>query len=196
MARRKGAAVDAVQSKEEAAQLLGRYAEISGQIDGINAERKVKVAVIDADADERIARREEELKAIFARLKPWWEVAGERIAPGRRSTELGSCAIGQRLSTPALKWGAEKVGSAIARLVKARLGQFVRVKMEIDKQALIAAIRATPAADAPPREKKMVATLQGRLARLGFTVAQKDEFFIEPIAPAQPHVVVQEAGDA
>jgi phage host-nuclease inhibitor protein Gam len=141
MARRKGATVDAVQSKEEAAGLLGRYAALSAEIDGINSERAVKSAVLDKDADERIARREEELKGLFARLKPWWEVAGSEIAPGKRSAELGSCHIGVRLTPPKLDYEGKEDG-AIARLRRARLGSYVRTKLSLDRQALIAALVA------------------------------------------------------
>jgi phage host-nuclease inhibitor protein Gam len=182
MARRKGAAVDAVQSKEEAATLLGRYAELAGEIDGINAERAVRIALIDKDADERIARREEEQKALFARLKPWWAVAGGDVAPGKRSAELGSCQIGVRLSTPKLLFGtAADEAAAISTLQGlrwSRAREFLRTKVTLDKPALLKELAG--GADA------------AQLVKLGFAARQKEEFFIQPLAPKQSDDVVQE----
>ncbi|PZO88608.1 MAG: hypothetical protein DI623_12350 [Sphingomonas sanxanigenens] len=171
MARRTATAVDLPKSVEEAAGLLGRYAALTADIAAIDAERAIKRAEIDQDADERIARREEELKAIFARLKPWWAVAGDQVTGGKkRSAELGGCDIGIRTTPPRLVLQA-KEPEMIRRLQGlrwSRVKEFLRTKVSLDKQAII---------------KEIGTGKDGHLGMLGFTTRQTDEFFIAPIAP-------------
>ena len=181
MARRKAPAVQAFTTLQEAIAGLADFSRLSAEIAAVDADLQVKMSVLLKDADERKARRQAELDVLFARLKPWWETAGATVTQGkRRSAELGGCEIGVRLSPPKLAFDG-KEADAIVRLFKARLRQFVRVKLSINKDALRDALSAQPVPDSPLA--KSVEQLKRRLGRLSFRLDQRDEFYIQPLAP-------------
>jgi phage host-nuclease inhibitor protein Gam len=142
----------------------------------IEAERAKRIAEINADIDERLAVRQAQLDGMFKRLKGWWEAHGaDELAKGRKSVVFGGCDIGTRTTTPSLKLPkgqtAKTVVDWLRSLRRIGISRFIRVKYEIDKDAAIAALK----------DKK-----QSRLlADLGFSLSQKESFFIEPVVKTE-----------
>ena len=178
--RRKAEKLPACQSREEAAQLLGRFAVLDAEIAARNARVDEAIASLRAQAAELNAPAEAEIKSIFLAVKPWWAVAGELITEGKRkSAELAGCLIGHRIGTPRLVFPKPEE-LAIAELERLMLGLFVRVKKELDKERMIRWQRA-PQEKMTKEERESVAELRER----GFDVAQTETFFIDRIPPKE-----------
>lgn len=171
MARRKSQALaDVPQTTEAAIALLDEYRKVERQclVDRIVAD--TLVTETKRQLAERLAEREPAQKARFAALKAWWEAGGKDMAGKKRSAELAGAMIGVRLTPKAVKFAkGVKAEHVIARLKAAcwsKIDQVLRVKTELDKQAII----------------KCVAESQGEedlLQEAGVTVVQTDEFFID-----------------
>lgn len=163
-ARRKGAALAAPTTLEEAKAMIARYASISARIDGINAEAEAAIAQAKQLQAAMAGPCEVELGQIFAALKAWWAVAGKELAGTRRSTELAGVEIGERRTPPALKLPK---GLTMPALVRAMLDKgligWLRVKYELDRPGIVATVTGNPDHD---------------LSRMGFEAVSKDEFFI------------------
>jgi phage host-nuclease inhibitor protein Gam len=136
-------------------------------------ERLAAEAVIDrikAQRDQRLAELEAEARPLFAGLKAWWEAGGkDEIAKGKRSAELAGAKMGIRLTPPAVKL---KRGLTVANVVDwlgrvrwVRAKDFLRTKVDLDKQAVIKAVQADEG----------VAVVFSEI----LTVQQTDEFFID-----------------
>jgi phage host-nuclease inhibitor protein Gam len=206
MARKKSAALAAPSNIEEATALLGRYAEISAHIEEMKASANLSITAIQAERDAFIKPLEEQLKTLFTQARAWWAVAGETLTEGKRkSTEIAGCEIGVRMSNPALKLPKGVTAPALIPLLRPGCGDaFIRTKEELNRAAMITALRwVTPGRD--PADTAEYATwcgaelLRDELTRLGLSVNQQDEFYIdcaktEP-APADPLILAPE-GDA
>ena len=170
MPRRKDAAVIAPSDASEATLMIGEFVAIDRDI---ALERLAAAAAIDkieAQRDARLRELEAQAKPLFAGLKAWWEAGGkDELAKGKRSADVAGAKIGIRLSTPAVKLKrGVKLGDVAAWLGSlrwARAEDFLRTKIELDRQAVIKAVQA----DAAIAEK---------LAPM-LTVQQADEFFID-----------------
>jgi phage host-nuclease inhibitor protein Gam len=196
--RRKAEVLPAVQSRGEAIAALTRYAEIAGQI----AARDVRVAAAAAqlrgEADRLNAPLVAEQEAIFLAIKPWWAVAGAGVTEGDRKTaELGGCLLGHRIGNPTLKYPTPEA-TAVRLLIERGWQGLLRIKYELDKPAIMAALRwlAAPArvAEAIADERTIDAgdggdadpDLVGAIAwfkAVGFKITQKEEFFIDRLPP-------------
>lgn len=168
--RRKADYKETIDTIEEAAHTANQYAILTADIAAINAERLQQKAAIDKDCDERIAHRSDQQKAIFAQLKAYWESNSSVITQGKkRSALFGGIQIGVRTTPHSLKHKGFTMAVMVELLKKARWSKaksFVRVKFSLDKDAIIAALKGKAAA------KK-------HLTQMGFTLFQKDEFFID-----------------
>lgn len=170
MPRRKDIAAPAPTSAEEAALMLGEYVAIDRDI---ALEQLAAAAAIDriaAQRDARLADLRAQAQPLFAGLKAWWEAGGkDEIAKGKRSAELAGAKIGIRLTPPKVKLKrGVKLGDVVAwlgglRWIRAR--DFLRTKVELDRQAVIKAVQA---------EQDVAEIFAARL-----TVEQTDEFFID-----------------
>lgn len=120
--------------------------------------------------DRHLADLDARAKPLFAGLKAWWEAAGRHeLAKGRRSAELGGAKIGIRLTPPAVKFSrgvkAADVVAWLRDLRWARAKDFLRTKIDLDRQAVIKAVQA---------DEEVAARFADRLK-----VEQVDEFFID-----------------
>jgi phage host-nuclease inhibitor protein Gam len=177
-ARRKAPRQQAPTNIEEATGLLGKYAGIVTEAEQLRADADAAIAAIEAARDQALAPIEEEAKAIFLQLRAWWAVAGDTLTEGKRkSVELAGCLVGERTTPKKVIIGKMKVGEAIGNLVAAGLGQLVRWKGALDKPEILKALADDE--------------LQPKLAGLGFSAKQTDEFFIDRAAkaPADPEQV-------
>lgn len=186
--RRKAEKQAAAQSTEEAVALLTRFAELDRALEYGNALAEDGIAKIRAIRDARHAPVKAEMKDIFNRLKPWWAVSHEALTDGRRkSVELGGCQIGHRTTTPRLDTGKALTEAELIEELEF-LGfeaWSIRVKKELDKPALIAALRRAEEVrpdGGPTLEAADAIALRG----LGLSVQQREEFFIARIPTQEP----------
>lgn len=178
MTRRKSDKLPAAQSREEAISLLGRFAVIQAGIDARNAQADKAIAEIRAAVNEADSADEKALKAIFNQVKPWWSVAGHELTEGKRkAVELGGCHVGTRKTTPKLAFEDVTEAEALDTLQGWGMSNYIRTKIEINKQAVLAALT-----EAGWRAVVMLS--------FGFRSSQKEEFFIAPIPPIAPAVEV------
>lgn len=184
--RRKSEVLPAAQSREEAIALLTRYAEIAAGIEQIDANTAAVMAQRKAGDDAIKAPLITQQEAIFLRVKPWWAVAGATVVEGDRKTaELGGCLLGHRTGNPTLKHPTP-VDKAVGLLVGKGWVGLLRVKYELDKPAIAAALRwlDTPRAAAEPNDENIdVAEARTWFASTGFRVVQSEDFFIDRLPP-------------
>lgn len=194
--RRKADKLPAAQSTEEAIALLARFAEVDALMAADNVAAEEAIAAIRAVRDAHQEPLKAELKALFNQLKPWWAVAGEQLTEGKRkSVELGGCQIGHRTSTPALKLEGLTEAEAVEHLEALGFEAWaIRTKKELDKPALIAALRKL-GATGPDGELSADGVDAHVLDGLGLKVSQKEEFFIARIPPVEPPVETVAAND-
>lgn len=147
MPRRKDTAAPAPADAAEATLMMGKFVAIDREI---ALERLAAAAAIDkiaAQRDARLAELQAQAQPLFAGLKAWWEAGGkEELAKGKRSAEVSGAKIGIRLTPPKVKFQrkvkAEDVVAWLKGLRWTRAKDFLRTKIELDRQAVIKAVSA------------------------------------------------------
>ena len=174
-ARRKSPAQPAPQTLEQAIALLGRFAGLSHQLAGLEADRAGAKARIDEETDQAVTPIALELDQIHRQLKPWWAVAGAELTAARRkSIELGGCLIGERTGNPRLLYPKPET-NAVQLLAERAFDRLLRIKRNLDKPAILKLLGV--ADDAPAGEKLDAQELRD----LGFRANQPEEFFVEAL---------------
>lgn len=170
MSRRKQTSTHAPANAVDATLMIGELVSIERDK---ALERLAAEAAIDRvkqQRDARLRELESQVSPLFSGLKAWWEAGGkDELAKGKRSVEIGGAKIGIRLTPPAVK---PKRGVKLGEIVEwlgslrwARAKDFLRTKVELDRQAVIKAVQA---------DAKIAETFAAYL-----TVEQADEFFID-----------------
>jgi phage host-nuclease inhibitor protein Gam len=172
MPRRKQTAAPAPATAAEATLMIGEYVQIERDKALERLAAEAAIDKIKAQRDQRLAELEAEAKPLFAGLKAWWEAGGkDEVAKRKRSAELAGAKIGIRLTPPAVKLKrGVKLGDVVAWLKDLpfpRAADFLRMKVELDRQAVIKAVHADADAEA-------IELFGPRLM-----VEQTDEFFID-----------------
>jgi phage host-nuclease inhibitor protein Gam len=176
--RRKAEKLPAVQTLDEAVRLLGRFAVLDAEIAARKARTEQAIASLRAQTAELNAPAEAEIKSLFLQLKPWWAVAADEVTGGKRkSWELGGCLIGHRIGNPALVH-PQPEAFAIEIIEALGIADLVRVKKELDKQALIRALSADEAA-LDQNDRSIIVDLKMH----GFSIKQTETFFIDRLPP-------------
>ncbi|WP_373489984.1 host-nuclease inhibitor Gam family protein [Parasphingorhabdus sp.] len=131
--------------------------------------------------DENVAVLKPKLGIAFDKLQAYYSANEDALTDGKkRSVELGPVTIGERLTTPKLKLPKDQKDVDIIVWLRSfpdadRFAKrFLREKVELDKQALIAALKSTET----PREGQDLMDSE-ELAKKGLTIKQKDEFFVK-----------------
>lgn len=170
MARRKKTSIIAPSNASEATLMIGEYIQLDRDqaLERLAAEEAI--VQIKQRRDERLRELEVEASELFEGLKAWWEAGGkDELAKGKRSAELGGAKIGIRLTPPKVKLKrglkAEDVVAWLKGLRWARAKDFLRTKIDLDRQAVIKAVLA---------DEDVALQLAPSL-----TVEQQDEFFID-----------------
>lgn len=196
--RRKAERLPAAESTQEAIDLLARFAELDRELEALAQAADAAIAEVRATRDAAVEPWKAEMKLIFNRLKPWWAVSHADLTDGRRSIELGGCLIGHRTTTPSLKLDGLTEAEAIEHLDALGFDAWaVRTKRELDKPALISALKKLGAAG-PDGQLNCDGQDAHVLADLGFRLSQREEFFIARIGPVvAPTETIsdQQAGD-
>lgn len=185
MPRRKSPAVDAPQTLDEAISLLDRSSCLMASLSSLEADREASIAAIHAAHDALAGPVEIEVKSLFTRLKPWWEVASDQLTDGKRkSIELGGCVIGTRTANPSLKLPkGTSADDVIEMLMNYGLAQFVNLKTTLNKAAIITALR------------QPVGRIQEMLVcDVKVSVSQAEEFFIDRLPPKPAGTEVIDTG--
>ncbi|MEM6265881.1 MAG: host-nuclease inhibitor Gam family protein [Pseudomonadota bacterium] len=170
MARRKQQSVAVPASEAEAIGMIGDYIKLERRraVEELSAEAAIDQ--VKRKRDEELAQIDEEAKELFSGLKSWWEAGGaDLLRKGRRSAEIANAKIGLRLTPPAVKLKRKvKLADVVAWLRKlrwSRKSEFLRIKVSLDKEAVIKAAQAEP---------DIAKTFENYLS-----VDQVDEFFID-----------------
>jgi phage host-nuclease inhibitor protein Gam len=176
--RRRAEKLPACQTINEATTLLARFAVLDTELAARRARVDAAIAQLRAEAAVLDAPAEAEIKQIFLQLKPWWAVAGEEITGGKRkSAELAGCLIGHRIGNPTLVFPKPEE-LAVEAIEGLNIDGLVRVKKELDKQALIKALTA-PEDRLDANDRQIITELR----QVGFDVKQTESFFIDRIPP-------------
>jgi len=193
MTRIKSAAQRAPQTKEQAIALLETFAQVSANVRLTEAARTEQLALINAAADAELVPLAAQLKDIVKQLKPWWAANIEELTAGKRkSIELASCALGDRLNPPKVHFANGKDADGVAALQSNGFGErLVRMTPTLDKPAILRLLQTgtDPGSDADAAEIERLAKIAAeitKLAELGFSVRQTEEFFVEVITPNSP----------
>lgn len=170
MSRRKNETVHVPADKAEAEQMIAEYTELerSKMLEELAADEAI--AKVKEQRSTRLTELEAEARPLFAGLKAWWETGGkDEVAGRKRSAELGSATIGIRLTPPTLKTERKVTFATVLEWLTSlrwsRRSEFLRHKVELNKEAISKAIRSEPA---------IAEKFKGRLR-----VDQVDEFFID-----------------
>jgi phage host-nuclease inhibitor protein Gam len=176
MSRRKSLAADPPANLDEALIMIHEYCELERArlLEELAADEAI--ARVKEQRADLLAEIDAEARPLFMALQAWWEAGGAAyIAKGKRSAELGGAKIGIRKTPPAVKLARKvKLGDVVAWLQGLRWGrakEFLRVKVTLDREAVIKAVRA---------DAKVAETFASRLS-----VEQVDEFFIDAGIDAQ-----------
>jgi phage host-nuclease inhibitor protein Gam len=197
--RMKSTAFPAITSLDELVARVGRFGALSAEIETHIARANEQIAAIKASLAAATEPMAAEMKAIHAAAKPWWAANGEQLTDGKKkSVELAGCLIGERLSKPAL--AHPKPEDVAIELIKGHQWPgLLRVKEELDKPAIMKALAF--ATDNETTFESLEAAAEGvdvrdTLLALGFSISQKEEFFIARQAdPAQPTETVADPAE-
>ncbi|VWX62620.1 host-nuclease inhibitor Gam family protein [Sphingorhabdus sp. 109] len=181
MARRKKDAVEAPQNELEAIVVAVDYALLDRAVGRAEAICDEQIDQAKARRDENIATLKPKLDIAFEKLQAYYSANEDVLTGGvRRSVELGPVTIGERLTTPKLKLpSGMKEAGVIAWMRSVRdvggfAKRFMRVRVELNKQAIIEALKPT---DEPRTGQDMKDSK--KLADKGLSIRQKDEFFVK-----------------
>lgn len=129
--------------------LCERFAELDGQIAGIEGQRQDDIAAINARADTAANDLIAERNTIAAKVELWWAGAAASLTKGKRkSIELGGCTIGSRSGRAKLKL-VDKEVTIIVRLKALRAAwatKLLREKWTLDRTAAMKALEGKNAA--------------------------------------------------
>ena len=170
MPRRKSESLQLPADRAEAELMIGEYTAIERDrlLEELAADEAI--SMIKSKLAERRGELDAQAKPLFEALRAWWQGDGnDTIAKGRRSAELGSATIGVRLTPPALKTERKVTFADVLAWLRtlrwARAKDFLRIKVELDKDAIGKAMRSEP-----DIAKKFAGKLR---------IVQSDEFFID-----------------
>lgn len=178
MARKKQAALDVPNSREEAIELATEYVSADRRMLELKVGYELQIDALKSERDRVLAGIAAEQHGRFQALKAWWEAGGKALAGRGRSATLAGALLGIRKTPPAVKFAkgvkAEAVVKWLSSVTWLQVGErhelwlkakdFLRTKVELDKPAIIKAAPKEVFEDA----------FAGWL-----TVVQADEFFID-----------------
>ena len=158
-------------SREEFLAAIDAAAHLTVELRKCQAARDARVLVAQATYKEEIAAMQGDLTAIFAQAEKFAEEHQCELLLGKaRSSETTLATYGFRTGMPQVKtlsrWTFAQVLEALI-LIGAKMAAYIRIKKEIDKEAILAAYARKMLTDAD-------------LSALGMKVVQEEAFFIDP----------------
>jgi len=148
-------------SLEEAAEFVGRIGKEQREIDRIQNKLNEAVEKLKSKSMSESQVRNENISQLVEGLFIFAEShRNELTEDGKRKTvELPTGIFGWRLTPPAVS--LKNVKQVLEELVKRRLKQFIRVKQEVDKEAML-------------KEPDVAKSVKG------VTIGQHEEFMVKP----------------
>ncbi len=133
----KGANTPVPQSKEEAARFVREIGEANRQIARIEADMNDELARVKEEAHAAAAPLGDRVRSLTEGLRTWCEANRATLTDGmkRKWGDLGTGKIEWRLAPP--KVTIKGVEAALAAIKTLGLNQFLRVKEEINKEAML-----------------------------------------------------------
>lgn len=126
------------QSAEEAAKLLQQIGIDRRELDAIQYKLNAKVERVKAEAEYEAAPLRNRLAELTRGLEIWATANRQALTQGKTKTiTLASGVLRWKLSPPAIK--LTKPTEVLAVIRELGLAQFLRTKVEIDKEALLKA---------------------------------------------------------
>lgn len=156
-------------NREELESVFGEYAAAVIETAALKAELEESIRKVRAGYEAAFARLGETAAALLADVEAWAAGHPEEFKD-RKSLELLHGTIGFRTGTPrvAIPRGADEEELA-ATLAESGLDCYVRVRRELDKPRILAAVADTAAAD----------DSDAVLAAYGIRVRQSERFYAE-----------------
>ena len=151
-------------SLAEAESLFAEYASADAQIAKINAAMDVKITAIRDRHSAELANLATAEEESFAKLQHF-ATAKPELFIGRKSLEMAHGKLGFRTGNPALKPLKGFTWASITNLVSTFLPDYLRTKVEPNKEALL--------------DKREDPALADLFAKCGFAVEQSESFYVE-----------------
>jgi phage host-nuclease inhibitor protein Gam len=160
--RMKAPQIPAPATLAEAEGLLAEIGSDQRQVEALETRMNEQLARIKAEFEASAAPINEAIEARFASLQAWAEAHKQTLLDrSRKTAKIATGELGWRTSPPAVR--ITGVPAVLEALKQLRLKRFIRVKEEVDKEA----IRKDP--DAVKNVK-------------GISITQQEEFWIKPFA--------------
>lgn len=125
------------QSRDEAAAHLRLIGEQTRAILRLEAQMNDRLGVIKAEYEAKAAPLRDRVSSLQVGLQIWCEAHRDAITGGdKKSADLGTGVVKWRLRPPSVRiTGVEQV---IERLKQSGLGRYLREKIEVSKEAILA----------------------------------------------------------
>jgi len=150
-----------ISSRDEADEAIREVGSLLRAKNQIEALLEDEVSALKAEASATVKPLADALKAKIDALHAWAEGhKGELLEKDKRSARLAQGTIGWRWNPPAVKVTGDEA-AVIAALRRLNLGDLVREKAEIDKEAILA----------DPKRVDGIA---------GVSVSQTEQFWVKP----------------
>jgi phage host-nuclease inhibitor protein Gam len=152
-----------VATRADAERILGDIAASTASLNAAKARLDQRLTAIRQEHEGTIDELAKRIEALSGLLQQWAEASPEEFA-GKKSIDFIHGRLGFRTGTPKLKtlsgWTWERVLGVVAPV-------FVRIKREVDKEALLANYAQGTSSDAD-------------LRTIGVRVVQDESFFVDP----------------
>ncbi|HOX30883.1 MAG TPA: host-nuclease inhibitor Gam family protein [Spirochaetales bacterium] len=149
--------VSEIQSLEDADRLLKEMCALETKIERIDSEGDKQIAEIKAKTAEQGKALRERVKELSASLKAYSDYNKSELFKDRKSIDRSFGSFGYRKNPPSITTAKDTV----ELLEKLGMSQYVRVKREVDKEALMGLDDET-------------------LATVNAVRKAKEEFFVQP----------------
>ena len=160
-------------TRDEAERAMTDLAQAANNQRKLIAKRDGEILKLNEQYEAPLSTLNQQLSTLSDSLRCWAEANPDQFPKDRKSIPMTSGTLGFRTGTPKLAllsraWSWEKVIWAILD----RGYNFIRVKQEVDKEAILAFVAAGP---------EPAAELEAKILKpIGLQIRQDETFFIEP----------------
>ena len=160
-------------SREEAESVLHLLAVSANEKRLVTAAMDAELLAVKERYQPKLTSHDSFIEAAVARLENYATAHPEIFPKDRKSVEWSAGKFGFRTDTPSLALTKRTFGWAqiLVMIVGRRLRKFVRTKLEVDKDAILARCGTL---DKPTKFQRRT------LPTLGLKIVQGEKFFVEP----------------
>ncbi len=162
-----------IPDRATAENVLLDLAEVINEQRAVNARMDAEKLAVTAKYQGELALRELQVTNMLARLENYATTHPEIFPAKRKSVEWPAGKFGFRTDTPSLGLAKRTFGWAqiVAVIAARRLRKFIRIKTEVDKDAILARCGTL---EQPTRFQLRT------LPALGLKLVQEERFYVEP----------------